>query len=229
MNPQGLPDHVCSIVIHVPVEDVWSEITKTGSVQNTVVWLLPAGNNAAAKIPAAQIHPMYAKKADKPKVIDQPCCMFEPRVLALRDGEDYVVKNSAKIAHNVNVIASRRSGNKSFNVILPSGASKKIASVKAYRTPMNVRCDIHPWMQAYIWVFDSPYFAVTDEKGNFEFKNAPVGDYNIVVWHESMGYLGGRAGARGTPIKITEGGTDLGKIALKGENPGIAKKIQLKP
>lgn len=33
MSPEALPDLVCSIVIHVPVEEVWAEITKTGSVQ----------------------------------------------------------------------------------------------------------------------------------------------------------------------------------------------------
>ena len=50
-------------------------------------------------------------------------------------------------------------------------------------------CDIHPWMKAYWMVLDNPYFAVTDDKGNFEIKNVPAGTQKVVVWQEACGRL----------------------------------------
>ena len=54
------------------------------------------------------------------------------------------------------------------------------------RTPGQVVCDIHPWMTSWWMVLDSPYFAVTDDKGNFEIKNVPAGTQKVVVWQEAV-------------------------------------------
>ena len=55
---------------------------------------------------------------------------------------------------------------------------------------LDITCSSHSWMSAKLAVFDHPYFAVTDEKGNFEIKNAPVGvDLVLNYWHESFGGL----------------------------------------
>jgi hypothetical protein len=50
-----------------------------------------------------------------------------------------------------------------------------------------VKCNIHPWMRAYIAVFKHPYFAVSDKDGKFEIKNLPPGTYTIKAWHEKLG------------------------------------------
>jgi len=59
--------------------------------------------------------------------------------------------------------------------------------------PISYKCSIHPWMSGYVRVFEHPYYAVTDDDGKFEIKNAPVGKFRIVFWHES-GLRGGRTG-----------------------------------
>ena len=55
---------------------------------------------------------------------------------------------------------------------------------------VHFSCNIHPWMDAYVWVFDHPYVAVTDKDGNYEIKNVPVGSkVHVVGWHEKVEYL----------------------------------------
>ncbi len=49
---------------------------------------------------------------------------------------------------------------------------------------MKVKCDIHPWMNAYVAVVDHPYYAVTGPDGSFELENLPPGTYTIEAWHE---------------------------------------------
>ena len=46
------------------------------------------------------------------------------------------------------------------------------------------KCDIHPWMSAYCAVMEHPFFATTDENGNFEITGLPDGDYVITTWAE---------------------------------------------
>src|SRR5262249_7058857 len=153
--------------------------------------------------------------------MDQPCCMFEPHVLALREGQGLEVKNSAAISHNVNVNGGLLGPNK--NPILPPGKSLDLAptELKARLMPIQISCSIHNWMKAYVFVFNHPYFAVTDEDGNFEIKGAPQGRYRLVVWQESVGWVIGAASpAKGGGKVIMIGNqTDVGKIPLKPESP----------
>jgi len=89
-------------------------------------------------------------------------------------------------------------------VILPPGKSFTIENLKADRLPViMVNCNIHPWMSAKVAVFDHPYFAVTDDKGGFEIKNAPAGDYKLVTWHEAVGW--GEGGRQGKSVTIKKG------------------------
>ena len=52
---------------------------------------------------------------------------------------------------------------------------------------IEIKCDIHPWMRAYLGVFDHPYFAVSAADGGFTLKNLPPGEYTIEAWHERFG------------------------------------------
>jgi hypothetical protein len=79
-------------------------------------------------------------------------------------------------------------------------------------TPIPYKCSIHPWMNGYVRIFDHPYYAVTDEDGAFTLSNAPIGNYRLVVWHETKGFQGGAAGRFGTPIVINGPATQLQPI-----------------
>jgi plastocyanin len=170
----------------------------TKGVQNVVVFLRPDDDDRDAKFPAAKIHPTLAKAAAKKHVIDQPKCQFEPRVIAAREGDTLVVKNSADIAHNTNFSGCGLE----FNNTVPAGKELEVkGAFTADRRPAIFKCDIHPWMEGRVRVFDHPYFAVTDKDGKFEIKDAPEGKFRIVYWHE-MGFHKGRDGALGFPTDV---------------------------
>jgi hypothetical protein len=180
---------------------------KNKGVQHVIVWLIDAGGDFKTPIP---IHPAL-KGVKGNLVIDQPCCQFIPHVAAIREGQGIEFKNSAAVAHNVHVISKALE----FNVILPPGGSKLVPPVNlpADLRPMSVKCDIHPWMNGWVRIFPHPYFAVTDENGQFTIKNAPAGQYRLVLWQETTGWVKGDK--KGVPITIKPNGdTDLGTIEL---------------
>lgn len=193
------------------LSDAWVVNKKNKGVKWVVVWLAPE-----PKADPLKISPKLKDVPTKAAELDQPCCAFIPHVLAMREGQPLVIKNSAPVPHNINVTGNPKK-NPGFNVLLPGGGEYKAPALKADRFPLSASCNIHPWMNARIAVFDHPYFAVTDEDGNFEIKDAPAGDCRLKVWHESVGWRGGAAGRDGEKITIKSGANDLGKLELKAK------------
>jgi hypothetical protein len=180
---------------------------KNKGVQNVIVWLLDASGDFKTPLPIPPA--LKAVKAGNIEM-DQPCCQFIPHVAAIREGQGIVFKNSATISHNVHITSKAYED----NPILPAGASKVVApeNLPASATPLLVKCDIHPWMNAYVRIFPHPYFAVTDADGNFTIKDAPAGRYRLVVWHETGWVKGDK---KGVPINIKAGGeTELPAFEL---------------
>jgi hypothetical protein len=164
------------------------------------------------------IHPKLKALKNKTVEMDQPCCQFEPHLLAMREGQTLLVKNSMKISHNVNLNGGARGP--SMNPILPGGGKVKVEDIKARYIPIMVSCNIHSWMTGRIAVLKNPYFAVTDEDGKFEIKDAPAGDFRLVIWQEEAGWVlpadKDKKPRDGKKITIKAGETtDLGKIPLK--------------
>ena len=183
---------------------------KNDGVKNVVVWIRPDNNVRNAPLPPAQIKPELAKVASKNHLIDQPCCQFEPRVLAVRVGDTLEVKNSAPVPHNI-----KYDGTNAFNVNLPPGMSHKMAEpFDAVSTPTPFGCSIHPWMTGRIRTFDHPYFAMTDADGKFEIKDAPAGKFRVVYWHE-LGFHKGKDGINGFPETLTGPVTQLKPLEIE--------------
>lgn len=178
---------------------------KNRGIKNVVVWLRPDSTNPKADLPKDKIHPAEAQRKPAEVAIDQPCCMFTPRVTAARVGDTIVAKNSAPIAHN---FFWSSANNGEFNPTIPAGKDFKVGPLAAESSPIPYKCSIHPWMAGYVRVFDHPYFAVTDENGNFEIKNAPAGKFRIVYWHET-GFKNGAKGRFGEPITISGPATEV--------------------
>jgi hypothetical protein len=174
-------------------------VGKDGGVKNVFVWLIDA-NDPKAKLP---IHPDLKDLKVKAVEMDQPCCKFVPHCVALREGQVLIGKNSSPISHNMNWQGG--TDNPGDNKIVPAKGQIEIKDLVASPRPIAVACNIHPWMKAWVRVFDHPYFAVTDEAGRFELKNAPAGKYNVVIWHEGVGWVNG--GKTGQTIEIPAGGT----------------------
>ncbi len=190
---------------------------KSLGVKNVAVWLRPDDNDRTKTFPLNQIHPDLAKPKSKEHVIDQPMCQFEPRITLARAGDTIVIKNSAGIAHNVNY----SSDIESLNVLLPAGTEKKLQKpLEAQRTVISVACNIHPWMEGKVRIFDHPYYALTDKDGNFEIKDVPVGKWRIVYQHEG-GYHKGKEGLLGFPVEVPGAKKTMELEAIKLELPKL--------
>jgi plastocyanin len=191
------------------LDEEWIINPKNKGLRWTFVWL-GRGDDPKGKLP---IHPKLNTIGVKQVEIDQPCCQFVPHALAIRQGQELVAKNSAPVAHNVNWTGGVK--NPGGNQILPAGKSYTITNLVADRFPVKIACNIHPWMNGWVRVFDHPYFALTDADGNFEIKDAPAGNYRLFIWHET-GYRGGSKGREGEGVTIKKDAvTDLGKLEFK--------------
>jgi hypothetical protein len=73
-----------------------------------------------------------------------------------------------------------------FNFAQPTLGERSVEPLQVVET-FNVRCDLHPWMNAWVRVFNHPYFAVTDSVGTFAIHRLPPGNYRLKAWHESLG------------------------------------------
>lgn len=179
-----------------PLGDTKIEISKNGGVKNVIVWLRPDTEDRAMTFPLDKVSPKAPKHTPKKHEIDQPKCQFEPRVLAAREGDTLIVKNSATIGHNINYTSDIES----FNITIPPGKQYDLKNpLKLQRSPIAFKCDIHPWMAGRLRVFDHPYFATTDADGKFEIKFVPQGKWRIVYWHEG-GFHKGKEGILGFPF-----------------------------
>lgn len=185
----------------------------TKGVRNVVVWLRPDSDDRAAPFPPDRIHPDLRNPVPVQRVLDQPNCQFEPRVIAAREGDSLLVRNSSAIRHNV-TFTDRWAVD--FNRTLSASEVLESDPLSADRLPATVRCTVHPWMEARLRVFDHPYFAVTDDQGRFELKQVPRGRWRVVYWHE-LGFHKGKDGALGFASEVT--GDDLPPVELELPKP----------
>jgi plastocyanin len=117
-------------------------------------------------------------------VIDQSSCMYRPRVAGMEAGATIRVVNSDQTLHNVN---AQPANNQSFNMAqpIPGMATERVFDNPEIMIPM--RCDVHPWMQAYVGVVPHAFFDVSGEDGSFRLEGIPPGDYVLEAWHETLG------------------------------------------
>lgn len=119
----------------------------------------------------------------EPPALDQHGCRFIPHVVTVPVGKPLKVLNSDGILHNVHTFSDK---NTPVNTAQP--AFRKTIDV-TFDKPEIVRvaCDVHPWMSGQIVVTDTPFVAVTDDKGAFSIGGVPAGTYSVSVWHENFG------------------------------------------
>ena len=120
----------------------------------------------------------------KAALLDQKRSMFRPRVQGLFVGQNFAMRNSDPIIHNVRSLSEE---NRPFNIAQPAGTPDRIKRFSDKEGPIELRCDYHRWMRAYLFVMEHPFFAVTDAQGRFTIGNLPPGEYTLATWHESFG------------------------------------------
>lgn len=110
-------------------------------------------------------------------VLRQEHCSFSPRVLVIKNGSNVQVYNDDNVAHNVNT--------GQWNVMQPKGADAIDKPIKS-RRPLRVGCNIHSWMEAWVYPAQTPLYAISDKDGKFSIPNVPPGKYRAVAWHPAL-------------------------------------------
>ena len=116
-------------------------------------------------------------------VIDQKGLVFQPHLTAVQVGTTVDFLNSDSVAHNV--FWTSIGGNKKLGHNLGTWPKGERKSFK-FDTPgaVPILCNVHPEMSAYLVVVPTPYFATSDQAGNYKIENVPDGSYTVIAWHE---------------------------------------------
>ena len=155
---------------------------KTAKTDETVVV-----NNGDIEFAVVSIENIEKGKPMTPTVVklDQQDCDYHPHVLAFPAGSTVEVINPDGILHNIHSYSKM---NSPFNFAQPK--FKKTLSIKIEKPEViNVKCDVHNWMNGWLFSAANPYFSVTDTHGSFKLSDVPPGTYTLTVWHEKLGRL----------------------------------------
>jgi uncharacterized protein (DUF2141 family) len=115
---------------------------------------------------------------------DQQGCTYSPKVFGIQVNQPFEIINSDSTLHNVHAMSSQ---SKPFNLGMPIKGMKIKKTFDNPEVMVKVKCDVHPWMNAYIGVLNHPFYSVSNNEGSFELKNLPAGKYTIEAWHEKYG------------------------------------------
>ena len=119
----------------------------------------------------------------QPAVLEQKGCQYKPHVLAVEANQKFSVVNDDETTHNIHPTPAN---NREWNMTQPHGMPLEQAFARQ-EVAVPVKCNVHPWMRAYVAVLKNPYFAVSDKNGTFDIKNLPPGTYTITAWQEKLG------------------------------------------
>jgi plastocyanin len=119
-----------------------------------------------------------------PVVLDQKGCVYQPHVMGIMVGQTYRILNSDGVLHNVHTLPKI---NKAFNRAMPANLKEATTTFEKPEDIFHIKCDVHPWMSAYIGVFTHPFFSATGTDGKFTISGLEPGTYEITAWHERLG------------------------------------------
>jgi plastocyanin len=118
-------------------------------------------------------------------VLDQKGCRYTPHVIAVQQGGSVEFRNSDPTMHNVHIESPSGSG--AMDVSQGPMGKAQTQQFVAPAVMLPIRCNNHPWMNAFLNVAPSPYFAVTGSDGTFTIKGLPAGTYTLAAVHEKLG------------------------------------------
>lgn len=152
-----------------PIQEETIVVDRTGGLRDVVVWLADAPASSGAGQPAP--------------TLDQIGCQYVPHVIGVQVAQPLRIKTSDPEYHNVH-----------WNNGLNPGANFGVSLNDPSRTVLfnrpefiRTKCDIHPWMEAFIAVMPNPFFGVSDREGRFTIARVPAGTYQAKAWHRLLG------------------------------------------
>lgn len=120
---------------------------------------------------------------EEPLVLDQQGCMYDPPVFGVMVNQPIKILNPDGTLHNVHAMPKV---NKEFNVAMPNFRKEITKSFDKPELWFPIKCDVHPWMVTYANVLTHPFYATTDETGQFEIADLPPGDYVIEARQQKL-------------------------------------------
>ena len=138
------------------------------------------------------------------KVLVQERCEFSPRVIAMSAGGILEIVNKDPVKHEANGVQDYET---IFKLSQPKRGLKDTVTLTKPGV-VEVTCNIHGWMKAWVVVTGSPYFAITDENGNFRISGLPPGDYRLRVWHEGFR-------ERSVRVKVRKGSVSSIRVEMR--------------
>jgi plastocyanin len=172
----------------------------TGPVQNEML-VLGSGNTMAnimvwvsKGLPAGKTYP--APKT--PVTLDQKGCQYTPHVMGIMVGQPYKILNSDGVLHNIHTLPKV---NPAFNKGMPATLKETSTTFAKPEAVFHIKCDVHPWMSAYVAVYTHPFYSVTGKDGKFSIAGLDPGTYQITAWHEKLGTQTASVTVSGTDTK----------------------------
>jgi len=147
-----------------------------GKLANVYIYV-KSGPAAAMSAPSTQRDPV---------ALDQKGCRYTPHVIAVMKGGTVMFKNSDVTMHNIHTMPTMV-GNEAIDISQGPRGTPVMKQFKDAEVMMPVRCNNHPWMNAFINVSATPFFAVSDAGGRFSLKGLPAGQYVLGAVHEKLG------------------------------------------
>ena len=124
------------------------------------------------------------EQPDAIAILEHKGCRYAPHLLGIRTGQLLTIVNSDPTQHNTHPTPKM---NPEWNQTQPEGGPPLTKTFKHAETFIPFKCNQHPWEKAYVGVFDHPFFAISDESGNYRMEGLPPGHYTVVAWHERFG------------------------------------------
>jgi plastocyanin len=152
----------------VPLEEI---VVQEGMLRDVLVQLKGVALRGAAAPPRERA------------VVRQVDCMYRPRVTGVVAGEELQIDNGDPTLHNVHSYQDRAT---LWNLAQAKGGAPIVRAMDTLGVA-QLRCDVHPWMKAFVVVTDHPFFAVTGDDGRFSIDHVPAGRYAIEAWHPRLG------------------------------------------
>ncbi len=177
------------------------EVGKTGVVKGTIFIGGKPTSDAVVSVqglPKEKLKTQNSKLKTATAVMDQRDLKFIPRVLPVLVGTTVDFPNNDKTFHNV----FSTSEAKKFDLgLYPAGETRRATFDKP--GVVKILCNVHPNMEAYIFVVGHPYFSAADTRGNYQIKAVRLGKYRLEVWHPEFGM-------RVVPFELVREGEVLG-------------------
>ena len=195
--------------------------TMFGEIVNVDLSTKGVGNAVVSLVGVERGKPLTPSESPLILEIESKKCRFSPHVSVAAVGTTLEIRNLDPILHNLHVRRETRYGPTVMNVIQPAG-TRSVQKPFSEAGFLDVRCDVHAFMSAFVHVFDHPYFTTTDDTGSFAMTMVPPGVYKLQIWHEHFG-------TRERTIKVPPGENVTLEIEIGGKNLPPSDMSEMRP